>query len=197
MIFRMIVLAVTVTSLALMPVRAEEATHARFQTSMGDVIVELYSEQSPLTVANFVEYARSGSYDRTIIHRVVEGFVVQGGGYSEYFNERPLRDPVPNESANGLPNVRGAIAMARDTHPDSAQAQWYFNLRDNSKLNYRENDLGKFPGYTVFGHVIDGMDVVDAMGAVETGAGGPFDEEVPLEPILVLRVDPLSAWPAE
>ena len=169
------------------------ATHAKIQTSKGDIIVELYPEQAPKTVANFMEYATSGHYDRLIFHRVVPGFVIQGGGYSSGFIERPTNDPIPYEGDNGLSNARGTLAMARTSDPDSATSQWYINLKDNTKLDHRENDLGPIYGYTVFGRVIDGMDVVDEIGAVETGSGGPFDSEVPQETIVIERIDPAEA----
>ncbi len=181
---------------------AEDATtHANIQTSKGNIVVELAAEAAPATVANFLEYAEAGHFDRTIFHRVVRGYVIQGGGFSQYFNERPTRDPIPYEGDNGLKNVRGTIAMARTLDEDSAQAQWFINLRDNEKLDHRVTDLGPIYGYAVFGRVVEGMDIADAIGAVETGEGGPFDAEVPVEPIIILRVDPIEwdieATPAE
>ncbi len=166
--------------------------HANIQTSEGNIVVALDAEAAPLTVENFMQYAKSGHYDRTIFHRIVRGFLIQGGGYSQFFNERPTRDPVPYEGDNNLKNVRGTIAMARMDHKDSAQAQWYINLRDNEKLDHQVTDLGPIYGYTVFGHVVEGMDVVDRIGAVATGGGGPFDAEVPTEPIIILRIDPIE-----
>jgi len=143
----------------------ETMTGARIATSEGDILVELYAEEAPKTVDNFLQYAKDGHFDRTIFHRVVNGFVIQGGGYNAYFKERPTRDPIPYEGDNGLPNYRGTLAMARTMDPDSAAAQWYINLRDNDRLNHLENDLGVRPGYAVFGRVIEGMDVVDRVGA--------------------------------
>lgn len=171
-----------------------ENRRARIATSMGDIIVELYPEKAPETVANFLEYAKSGHYDRTLIHRVVAGFVIQGGGYSRLFTERPTREPIPYEGDNGLKNVRGAIAMARLNDPDSATAQWFINLKDNPALDHAVDEFGPRYGYAVFGKVIDGMDVVDAIGAISTGPGGPFMKEVPVEPVLIERVDPVD-WP--
>ena len=174
------------------PLAAQEASHAKIQTSMGDMIVEL--EAAPQTVANFLEYATSGHYDRTLFHRVVKGFVIQGGGYSTLYTERVLRDPIPYEGDNGLKNVRGAIAMARSDSPDSAQAQWFINLKDNEDLDHRVTDLGPIYGYAVFGRVVEGMDVADAIGNVPTGPGGPFDAEAPLEKTFITRIDPVE-WP--
>ena len=171
---------------------AEPARHAKIQTSMGDIIIALEPEKAPKTVPNFLQYAVDGHYDRTIFHRIVKGFVIQGGGYSRYFNERPIREPVPYEGDNGLKNLRGTIAMARNDDPNSAAAQWYINLKDNPKLDHGVDQYGPIYGYTVFGRVIEGMDVVDAIGAVPTGEGGPFDEDVPLEAVVVVRIDPVN-----
>lgn len=173
----------------------ETATHAKIQTSKGDIIIELYREEAPLTVANFLEYATAGQFDKTIFHRVVTGFVVQGGGFTKTFRERATRDPIQYEGDNGLKNLRGTIAMARTIDPNSASAQWFFNLKDNEKLDHFVNDLGPRYGYTVFGKVVEGMDVVDAIGALQTGGGGPFNSEVPVETVLIDRVDPVD-WEA-
>ncbi|MGE0408358.1 MAG: peptidylprolyl isomerase [Amphiplicatus sp.] len=168
------------------------AQTAKISTSKGDIIVALDPEKAPKTVGNFVSYAKAGHYDRTLIHRVVRGFVIQGGGYSRLFTERPTQAPVVYEGDNGLKNTRGTIAMARTDDPNSATAQWFINLKDNAKLDHRVTDLGVIYGYAVFGRVIEGMDVVEAIGAVETGPGGEFVSEVPVEPILINRVDILD-----
>jgi len=173
---------------------AADGTHVKIQTSMGDMVVELYADDAPASAANFLEYATSGHYDRTLIHRAVKGYVIQGGGFSKYFNERITRDPIAYEGDNGLKNLRGTIAMARGDDPASAQAQWFINLRDNDDLDHRVTDLGPIYGYAVFGRVVEGMGAADAIGAVETGEGGPFDAEVPVEPVVILRVDPME-WP--
>ncbi len=163
---------------------------AKIITSKGDMLVELYPVEAPKTVANFVQYAKDGHYDRLIIHRIVPGFVIQGGGYNQYFNERPTRDPVPYEGDNGLGNYRTTLAMARTTDPNSASAQWYVNLRDNNdKLDHFVNDLGPRYGYAVFGRVIEGIEVADAIGRLRTDAGGPFPAEVPTETVTISRVD--------
>ena len=172
----------------------DSATHAKIQTSMGDIVVELYPDAAPVTVENFLTYATSGHYDRTIFHRVVGGYVIQGGGYSQYFNERPPKDPITYEGDNDIKNERGTIAMARGDDPKSAQAQWFINLQDNPKFDHRIFEDLPVYGYAVFGKVVEGMDVVDAIGAVATGPDGPFEAEVPLEPILIKRIDPV-AWP--
>ncbi len=176
---------------------AETPTHAKIQTSKGDITVELYPEKAPKTVENFLRYATEGKYDRTIFHRVVKGFVIQGGGYSRLLTERGKYDPIPYEGDNGLKNERGTIAMARSDKPDSAQAQWFINLRDNPKLDHDVTDLGPIYGYTVFGRVVEGMEAADAIGAVETGPEGIFDAEVPTETIFIERVDPVDRPAAE
>ncbi len=177
------------------PTRADEfdwpqpTDAVRIATSKGEMIVELYGSKAPKSVANFLQYAADGHYDRTIFHRVVDGFVIQGGGYGVAFNERPTRPPVAYEGDNGLPNYRTTLAMARMRDPNSAAAQWYVNLRDNDEsLDHYENDLGPRYGYTVFGRVIGGMEVADAIGALPTGPGGPFEEEVPQETVVVTSV---------
>lgn len=169
----------------------------RLSTTLGDVVVELYPDAAPKTVENFLQYVADGHYDRTIFHRVVGGFVVQGGGYSAYFDERPTRAPVLYEGANGLPNLRTTLAMARTADPNSAAAQWYVNLRDNTRLDHADSDLGPRYGYTVFGRVVSGMDVIDRIGATPTGPGGPFPAEVPVDPILVLRADRVETGAAQ
>lgn len=194
MVLRSIAAAVALVFAALAPAAAEEATHAKIRTSMGDIVIELYPDKAPKTVANFLEYATSGHYDRTLFHRVVSGYVIQGGGFSKLFTERVTRDPIPYEGDNGLKNERGTIAMARGDDPDSAQAQWFINLVDNPELDHSVTDLGPIYGYAVFGRVVEGMDIADAIGAVETGPGGPFDAEVPVEPIFIERIDPIE-WP--
>ncbi len=194
-VFRICVIAALLVGV-LSPAGAadEAATHAKIQTSLGDIVVELEPEIAPATVENFLRYATDGHYDRTLMHRVVTGFVIQGGGYSRFYSERPTRDPIPYEGDKGLKNVRGTIAMARSDSRDSAAAQWFINLRDNPKLDHSMFEGLPVYGYAVFGHVVEGMEVADAIGAVETGPGGPFDAEVPMEPILILRVDPID-WP--
>lgn len=191
MSFPLISLAATFAML-FAPAAAQEAMHAKIQTSEGDIVAELYPDKAPATVENFLQYATEGHYDRTIFHRVVAGYVIQGGGFSQYFNERPLRDPIPYEGDNGLKNERGTIAMARGDDEGSAQAQWFINLKHNEELDHRVVEGLPLHGYTVFGRVIEGMDVTDAIGSVKTGPGGPFEAEVPIEPIVILRVDPVS-----
>ena len=175
---------------------AQDGSYAKIQTTMGDIVIELFPADAPVTVENFLTYATSGHYDRTLMHRVVKDYVIQGGGYSTLYTERVMRDPIPYEGDKGLKNLRGTIAMARSDRPDSAQAQWFINLRDNEQFDHRVTDLGPIYGYAVFGRVVEGMDVADAIGNVDTGPGGPFDAEAPLEKIFIIRIDPV-AWPPE
>jgi len=153
------------------------------ETSMGTIELELDSEKAPVTVANFVEYASDGHFEGTIIHRVIPGFMIQGGGMTSDGIERPTRDPILLESRNGLRNVRGTIAMARTNVPDSATSQFFINLVDNPFLDYSSGN----DGYAVFGRVVEGMDVVDAIAGVRTSSRGPFDDW-PVQDVVIQKV---------
>ena len=156
-----------------------------FETSMGNVVVELNRMRAPATSNNFLSYALEGAYDGTIFHRVMPEFVVQGGGYTAEYDERDLHEPVINESGNGLQNNRGTIAMARFDNPHSATSQFYFNMNNNKSLNPGSRNWG----YTVFGDVLEGMEVLQAISAVETGYSDGLDAvDVPLVPITLIRV---------
>jgi len=155
------------------------------ETSKGTIVVELDAARAPLTVQNFLQYVVEGHYEGTIFHRVAASFVAQGGGYLPDLTSKPAERTVPNESGNGLNNVRGTIAMARQSDPHSAAAEFYFNLVDNSaSLDPRPSRWG----YTVFGRIVEGLDVMDLIGGVPTGAGGTFDRDVPIEPIIIERI---------
>ena len=182
-----LLLAAAIAVAAPQAVAAEDAAgrYVRIETDLGGFVVELAPDEAPKTVENFLQYVEDGHYYRTIFHRVIAGFVVQGGGYSRYFNERPTRPPVPYEGDNGLSNVRGSVAMARTSDPNSATAQWYVNLTDKTGLDHVAKEIGDKPGYTVFGRDVEGMDVVDEIGSTETGDGGPFEQDVPLKPIVI------------
>jgi cyclophilin family peptidyl-prolyl cis-trans isomerase len=160
------------------------ATRVRFDTSMGSFTVRLETERAPLTVENFLAYAREGHYDGTIFHRVINNFVAQGGAFTPTFDGKPTRAPVVNESGNGLTNRRGTLGMARLEKAHSATCQFYINLADNPDLN----PLPSRWGYTVFGEVIEGMDVVDRIGHVATGAIGPFKQDAPLKSVVIDKV---------
>ena len=155
----------------------------RLSTSFGDIVVELNETKAPKTVQNFLRYVDDNFYDGTIFHRVIPGFVVQGGGFTPGLNQKNTRDPIKSEADNGLKNTRGTIAMARTSNPDSATSQFYFNLADNTQLDHTDTN----PGYTVFGRVLEGMDVVDRISHVPTGAVGPFGAEAPLTPVVLRR----------
>ena len=187
-------LALCLTALMALPAGAQELTYARIKTSLGDIDLALETERAPVTTANFLDYATSGFYDRLIVHRVVRGRLIQGGGYNAAGYPRATKAPIENESINGLTNERGTIAMARQADPDSADSQWFINLRDNEELD-RSGPLRAQAGYAVFGRVVAGMDVADAIGAVATGPGpadSAFAEDFPVEPVVILRVDPID-----
>ena len=159
---------------------------ATIETSKGTITLELNDEKAPATVANFVEYAKSGFYDGTIFHRVIDGFMVQGGGFTRDMDQKETREPIRIESMNGLRNTRGTIAMARTMDPDSATSQFFINLVDNGFLDFTAPTVQGY-GYAVFGVVTDGMDVVDAIAKVRTGAVGPH-RDVPLEAVVIRKV---------
>jgi peptidyl-prolyl cis-trans isomerase A (cyclophilin A) len=153
-------------------------------TSAGDIHLELDAAKAPKTVANFVDYVKAGHYDGTVFHRVIDGFMIQGGGMDATLKERPTRAPIPLESRNGLNNVRGSVAMARTGVPDSATSQFFINVADNARLDAANARDGN--GYAVFGKVVRGMDVVDKIRTVSTGNQGPH-QNVPLEPIVIRK----------
>ena len=165
------------------------------ETSQGNVVVELFPGNAPQSVGNFLNYAQSGFYDGLIFHRVIPGFMVQGGGMTPDMAEKPKNAPIQNEADNGLKNLRGTLAMARTMDPHSASSQFFINVADNAFLNHRGKSV-EGCGYAVFGQVVDGMDVVDAIVAVPRGNRGPHGD-VPVEPIVMKRVSLLpEATPA-
>ena len=159
---------------------------ASIETSMGTISLELDDTKAPETVANFVQYAKDGHYDGTIFHRVIDGFMIQGGGFTKDMNQKPTRQPIRNEAMNGLKNSRGTIAMARTMVVDSATSQFFINLVDNDFLNFQSPTPQGF-GYAVFGKVTDGMSVVDAIAKVKTGVAGPH-QNVPDVAIVIKKV---------
>ncbi len=155
-------------------------------TSMCDITLELYPDKAPKTVENFLQYVKDGFYDGTVFHRVINNFMVQGGGWTKDLQRKRTRAPVRNEANNGLSNLRGTVAMARTADPNSAAAEFFVNVVDNKRLDYIADTNGTVSwGYTVFGKVVDGMDVVDKIKAVETGPQGPFVSDVPKTPIVI------------
>ncbi|MGE5234893.1 MAG: peptidylprolyl isomerase [Acidobacteriota bacterium] len=161
------------------------------ETNKGVIVIELDPEKAPKTVANFLEYVRTGHYFGTIFHRVIPGFMIQGGGVTADFQGKPLRDPIENEAGNGLKNLRGTVAMARTNAVNSATAQFFINLKDNPFLDYKNSTPDGF-GYCVFGKVVEGMDVVDAIAKIPTGSGGPFAKDVPKTPVVIGNVTVLK-----
>ncbi len=156
------------------------------QTSEGTIKVELWEDKAPLTVKNFLRYADEGFYDGTIFHRVINGFMIQGGGFTADMKQKEAHEPIKNEAAAGLRNERGTIAMARTSIVDSATAQFFINVNDNENLNHKDETQRGF-GYAVFGKVIEGMDVVDRIKAVPTSTVGPF-QNVPTKPVMIQKV---------
>ncbi|BBD80009.1 peptidylprolyl isomerase [Aerosticca soli] len=156
------------------------------RTSMGDITLELYPDKAPKSVANFLQYVRSGFYNGTVFHRVIPGYLVQGGLYTRELQPKRTRSPVPNEADNGLSNLRGTVAVARGSDPNSGTAQFFINLVDNRRLDYAGNQSSLTWGYAVFGRVVKGMDVVDKIAALPTRGLGPFVNDVP-DPLVVIE----------
>jgi peptidyl-prolyl cis-trans isomerase A (cyclophilin A) len=212
---RRLVLALACLAAGITSAQAQDLPRVRFVTSMGDFVIEVYPDKAPKTVENFLQYVRDKHYDGTIFHRVIENFMVQGGGFDTNYVEKKTRPPVVHEgrealAAGGAKNVIGTVAMARTNDPNSASSQFFINVKDNDFLNPvpippgdpvakfeyrgqvyenvpRANLLGALQlyGYTVFGKVVSGMDVVNRIKAVPTGAGGPFRSDVPQTPVIV------------
>lgn len=154
------------------------------ETDKGNIEIELDEQKAPKSVANFLAYVDAKHYDGTIFHRVIKGFMAQGGGYDASYEKRPVKDPVPNEADNGLKNTRGTVAMARTSDPHSATAQFFVNVVDNGFLDHTDKSPSGW-GYTVFGKVVKGMDVVDDIVSVATGPAGPFAKDAPQAPIVI------------
>jgi peptidyl-prolyl cis-trans isomerase A (cyclophilin A) len=175
-------LVFSVAAAAVVPAGAGAADpRVDFKTSMGSFTIELYPAKAPKTVENFLQYVKAGHYNGTVFHRVIPGFMVQGGGMTADMNQKPTRPPVPIESKNGLKNDKGWVAMARTNDPNSATAQFFVNVNDNEFLNYPGQDGH---GYTVFGKVVSGMDVIDKIVAAPTGNKG-MHQNVPVKPIVI------------
>jgi len=159
----------------------------KLHTNHGSITVELFADKAPLTVANFVEYVKAGHYDNTVFHRVIDGFMVQGGGFEPGMKQKPTRATVKNEADNGLKNTIGTLAMARTQDPHSATAQFFINVADNEFLDFRSPTTQGW-GYCVFGKVVDGMNVVDKIKGVKTGSKG-FHQDVPAEDVVLERAE--------
>ncbi len=157
------------------------------ETSEGSFTIELDAESAPKSVENFLAYVDDGHYAGTVFHRVIDDFMIQGGGYDESYSKKPTKPAVENEADNGLKNLRGTVAMARTSDPHSATAQFFVNVSDNAFLNHKGKNASGW-GYCVFGKVTDGLDVVDAIKNKKTGSQGPFKKDAPLEPVKIVGV---------
>ena len=177
--------------LGLSGLAAAAGPQVKLSTSAGDVVLELKPEAAPKTVENFLGYVREGFYDGTIFHRVIDGFMIQGGGFTEGFGKKSTGGPIENEDGNGLKNRRGTVAMARTADPHSATAQFFVNVVDNAFLDHT-SPSGRGWGYAVFGEVVEGMDVVDAIAKSPTGPGGPFPQDVPREAVVIEQATVIS-----
>lgn len=193
---RILAALLLLTPLSLLAQEPEEPSHPEasenptviLHTNFGAITVELFEDKAPKSVANFLQYAQDGHYEDTLFHRVIDNFMIQGGGFDTDFNPKPTGEPVENEADNGLENERGTLAMARTGDPHSATSQFFINVTDNAFLNHRNKHSGQTWGYAVFGRVVDGMKVVDEIRNVETGTHGPH-RDVPVEPVILERVE--------
>jgi peptidyl-prolyl cis-trans isomerase A (cyclophilin A)/peptidyl-prolyl cis-trans isomerase B (cyclophilin B) len=193
MIRSLFALAIAAAAFAAAPALAQRV---ELDTTAGRIVLELDAKAAPQTVENFLGYVKSGHYDGTQFHRVIDGFMVQGGGYTADFTQKPTRPPVRNEGESstkaGLLNTPGTVAMARTADPHSASAQFFINVADNKFLNYTEPTSRGY-GYTVFGKVVEGMDVVNKIAKGPTGSGGPFPKDVPATRVLIKSAKVLDA----
>ena len=164
------------------------ASKVLIKTNLGEMTVELYPDKAPKTVENFLTYVNAKFYDGTIFHRVIDNFMIQGGGFTPDLRQKATRPAIANEAKNGLSNSRGTLAMARTGDPNSATAQFFINVVDNPRLDYTSDANGSTWGYCVFGKVISGLDVVDKIKAVPTGAQGPFKSDVPTTPVVIEKI---------
>jgi cyclophilin family peptidyl-prolyl cis-trans isomerase len=160
------------------------------RTSLGTMKIELHPDKAPKTVENFLQYAREGFYDGTVLHRVISGFMIQGGGFTPDMSEKETRAPIENEASNGLKNVRGSLAMARTGDPHSASSQFFINTVDNPFLNFTAETVQGY-GYAVFGQVVEGLETLDAIKKVSTASRGGYDD-VPVDPVVIESVRVLN-----
>jgi peptidyl-prolyl cis-trans isomerase B (cyclophilin B) len=172
---------------AVTPAAAGDSPKVALETDKGKIVIELYPDKAPQTVRNFLDYVDSGQYDGTIFHRVIPNFMIQGGGMTASMKEKPTKAPIKNEADNGLKNQRGAIAMARTQVPDSATAQFFINTVDNDFLNFKNKTIQGW-GYAVFGKVVEGMDVVDAVTKVKTASRGGH-QDVPVDTVMIVKAE--------
>lgn len=187
-IFLIVCIAVASTSSK----AADNNPTVQMTTNLGILTIELYPEKAPKTVENFLQYVNEGHYNGTIFHRVIEGFMIQGGGFTLEFEEKESRQPIENEADNLLPNIKFSIAMARTQEPHSATAQFFINTANNDFLNHRAKNASGW-GYTVFGQITDGEKLVDWISKTPTGGAGPFNKDVPVYPIVIEKFVTLPA----
>ena len=173
------------TSNATASEKKKENPEITLETTKGKIVLRLDQKKAPIKVSNFLEYVQSGHYDGTVFHRVIKGFMIQGGGFTSDMRQKSVKDPIKNEADNGLKNERGAIAMARTPNPNSATAQFFINTVDNPFLDHKSKDMQGW-GYAVFGKVVEGMEVVDSIASVKTGTKGGH-QDVPIEPVVILK----------
>lgn len=165
------------------------AARVALNTNMGKIVIELNAAKAPKSVENFLQYVTDKHYDGTVFHRVIPTFMIQGGGFTQDLTMKSTRAPVQNEADNGLSNLRGTVSMARTNDPHSATSQFFINVVDNPNLNHFGKDNGQTWGYAVFGKVVSGMEVVDAIKVVERGAKGPLPQDVPVSPVIILSAE--------
>ena len=173
------------TSNATASEKKKENPEITLETTKGKIVLQLDQEKAPNTVSNFLDYVKSGHYNGTVFHRVIKGFMIQGGGFTSDMRQKSVKDPIKNEADNGLKNERGTIAMARTPNPHSATAQFFINTVDNPFLDHKSKDMQGW-GYAVFGKVVEGMEVVDSIASVKTGTKG-IHQDVPIEPVVILK----------
>lgn len=183
----LMMLSLTTLSFATENKMSDSQTKVKLTTTLGEIVIQLNPEKAPVSSANFLTYVNEGFYNGTIFHRVIPGFMAQGGGFDTSFNQKAVHAPIKNEADNGLPNNRGTIAMARTPDPNSATAQFFINYKDNSFLNYTSSTPNGW-GYAVFGEVVEGMDVVEAMAKQPTGNRGPH-QDVPKTDIVIEKAE--------
>lgn len=176
----MIKILIACLALVTAPLAGAATPQVEVKTNMGTMVIELYPDRAPETVKNFLQYVQSGFYNGTVFHRVIPGFMIQGGGFTADFQQKPPREPIRNEASNGLKNIAGAIAMARTSDPHSATSQFFINVVDNPMLDFREGNAG----YAVFGKVVSGMDVAQKIVNVPTTVRGPH-QNVPVKPVVI------------
>ena len=189
-ILSMMLLLTTTLSFATENKMSNTASKVKLTTSLGEIIIQLNPEKAPISSANFLTYVNEGFYNGTLFHRVIPGFMAQGGGFDTDFNQKAVHEPIKNEANNGLTNKRGTLAMARTNVPDSATAQFFINYKDNASLNHTSPTSSGW-GYAVFGEVIEGMDVVDAMAKQPTGSRGGH-QDVPKTDIIVEKAEVIN-----